>query len=161
MEEKIKELEKQIAELRAELKKEIEFRVNKGDDYYYISEYGAIGRFPEANDSTDDSLYEIGNYFKTEEEAKTMVKKLKAIAKVSRAILIANDGWKPDWSNYSNKYFFYYSYATGIWINDSGSVVIGDSFRYEIKMILPYIKTAEIAEQIREDYEEELRTILE
>lgn len=42
MEEKIKELEKQIAELKAELKKEAEFRVNKGDDYYYISEDGEI-----------------------------------------------------------------------------------------------------------------------
>ena len=97
MKEKIKELEKQIAELKAELKKKAGFRVKKGDDYYYISEDGKTGRYQEENDSVADCLYELGNYFKTEEEAKTMVKKLKAIAKVSRAILIANDGWEPDW----------------------------------------------------------------
>ena len=97
----IKELEKQIAELKAELKKEIElekkteFRVNKGDHYYYISELGEINRYKEDNDFADDCLYELGNYFKTEEEAKKIAKKLKAITKVTTAInkQIEELGW--------------------------------------------------------------------
>ena len=161
MEEKIKELEKQIAKLKAELEEKTEFRVNKGDDYYYIRQYGGIGRHKEDNKHTDNYLYEIGNYFKTEEEAETMAKKLKAIAKVSRAILIANGDWKPDWSNDSSKYYVYYYYAADSWIKGSGSLGIYNTFKHEIKMILPYMKTKKIAEQIMEDYEEELRIILE
>lgn len=154
MEEKIKELEKQIAELKAELEKE-KLRLNKGDDYYYINAFGGISRYIEYNDSADDSLYEFGNYFKSEEEAEKIAKKLKAIAKVSRAILIANGDWKPDWSNYSNKYYIYYCYYT------ADALAIGDTLRHKIKMILPYMKTKKIAEKIIEDYEEELKIIFE
>ena len=46
------------------------WRAEKGEYYYFIDTHGGIERYKESNWLRDDSLHRIGNYFKTEEEAK-------------------------------------------------------------------------------------------
>lgn len=101
--------------------------------------------------------YSTGNYFCTEEEAQAHLTYLQALGKVRLAILEANEGWVPDWSNTDNeKYFIYYSnYTTGL---KKGLKVSWDAGSYS-NYSLPYIKSQEIAEQIIKDYKEELEII--
>lgn len=75
------------------------WRAYKGDLYWYVSSYGeardATCSGMELYCSTDDCRYSIGNYFKTEEEAKKAVEWLKAFT------VLRDDtkGFKPDWWN--------------------------------------------------------------
>ena len=51
----------------------------KGDKYYYINDAGSIFNYDCREDISDEALINIGNCFKTEEDAKHMVEKLKVI----------------------------------------------------------------------------------
>lgn len=54
------------------------WRAKKGGYYYYVDHYGSKMSFEE-NDKFDNHLYEIGNYFETEEGAKLMADKIKKL----------------------------------------------------------------------------------
>jgi len=45
------------------------FRARRGLDYYYVDNFGEIAVAEEDGDTLDDKLFNIGNYFKTEEDA--------------------------------------------------------------------------------------------
>ena len=53
-----------------ELDKEQRWRANTDEDYYFIGMKFRIDCYPERHDSTDDALWESGNYFRTVDEAK-------------------------------------------------------------------------------------------
>ena len=73
------------------------WRAYKGDLYWYVSSYSeasdATCSCMELYDSTDDYRYSIGNYFKTEAEAKKAAEWLKAFT------ILRDDtnGFRPDW----------------------------------------------------------------
>ena len=57
----------------------------------------------------DTCRYEIGNYFKTEEEAKKAVEKMKIYTQLKDLALRLNKGEKIDWENDDQaKYYIYY-----------------------------------------------------
>lgn len=161
MEDKIKELEKQIAELKAELEKKTEVEQGRSEfdkPYYYIREDGVISRYEEEYDDYDDDCYEFGNYFKSEEEAEKIAKKIKAITKVTRAINKANGDWKPDWNNhYQDKFQIAFDSF------DSDKMKIDWVYYGDSKQALsiPYIKDFTIAKKIIEEYEKELKIIFD
>ena len=50
--------------------------------YFYVSGYGVIGSNVWINDYTDNGYYEIGNCFKTEEEAKVCFRENKGRSRI-------------------------------------------------------------------------------
>lgn len=55
------------------------WKPNKNEKYCYIGGDGDIYHTVNVNLTTDDCIFSIGNYFKTDEEAEHMVEKLKVI----------------------------------------------------------------------------------
>lgn len=58
------------------------WKPENGDRYYFIDSMNLCSFYTYANDEVDKALSIIGNCFKSEEEAKHMVEKLKIIAKL-------------------------------------------------------------------------------
>ena len=81
--------------------------------YFYVSGYGVIGSNVWINDYTDNGYYEIGNCFKTEEEAKFALEKTKVEAELCR-FAEKNNEYEIDWKDEDQeKWCMYYSYMDG------------------------------------------------
>lgn len=113
----LEELEMQIKELK---QNDIEenckrWKANQDERYWYISSSGKVCHTVEVNDDLDKVLYEIGNYFKTEEEPKKIVEKMKIYTQLKDLALRLNRGKKIDWNDiYQCKYHIYYNYKSGV-----------------------------------------------
>jgi len=106
LEEKIKELEQEKSCKR--------WRAKNGEKYYFIDET-IINDHYEANDLTDNVLYEQGNYFETEREAEIVAEKLKIYTKLKDLALRLNKGKEIDWNDGTqNKFHIYYHHDYGI-----------------------------------------------
>lgn len=117
----IKELEKELKKYKDrcnELEKIIdenltsvvERRVEAGEKYYFIYNDGSTDCDWEELNELDTCRYEIGNYFKTEEEAKKAVEKMKTYTQLKKIALRLNKGEKIDWTNNDQaKYYIYYN----------------------------------------------------
>lgn len=79
--------------------------------YFYVSGYGVIGSNVWINDYTDNGYYEIGNCFKTKEEAEFALEKVKVETELRR-FAEENNEYEIDWKNRNqNKWFIYYNYV--------------------------------------------------
>ena len=69
------------------------WRAKKGGQYWYVRSDGVVDDDYEDKTDIDDGRYELGNYFKTEEETQKASDWLKAFA------ILRDDtkGFKPDW----------------------------------------------------------------
>ena len=98
----LEELDTQIKELKEqnEIKEDYKrWRTQEGKSYWYIdSDCEAFKEF-ERNDDYDNARYEIGNYFRTKEEAKKVVEKIKIYTRLKDLALRLNKGEKIDWDN--------------------------------------------------------------
>ena len=109
LENKIKELSKELNKLKENRNKR--WRANKDEFYYRINGYQALDVLQETNVIFDKYQYEMGNYFKTEEQAKEYLKKIKIYMQLKDLALRLNNGEKIDWNNEDQiKYFIYYKY---------------------------------------------------
>ena len=61
------------------------WRAKKGEKYYFVSDCLDVDFNSEDSDEYDDSYYEAGNYFKTEEAAERAAEKIRKILKESEA----------------------------------------------------------------------------
>lgn len=59
--------------------KEKPWRADDDSEYYFITKSGKILPATESHRPTDDNLYEIGNYFRTEEEAQIVLSEIRAV----------------------------------------------------------------------------------
>lgn len=87
-EEQIKEIEKP---------KYKRWRAEKGEAYFYIFKNGSIDKHLDANDNEDNFFYDIGNYFKTKEEAEFRKKQLLYLRRYKDYLgddLVTEDDWK-------------------------------------------------------------------
>jgi hypothetical protein len=119
----IKELEKELKKYKDrcnELEKIIdenltsvvERRVEAGEKYYFIYNDGSTDCDWEELKEVDTCRYEIGNYFKTEEEAEKAVEKIKTYTQLKDLALRLNKGREIDWGNNDQaKYYIYYDYG--------------------------------------------------
>ena len=81
----------------------------KGEKYWYIFNAGDIVDDTNDNSKTDEDRFSIGNYFKTQEEAKHMVEKLKVIKEL-KDFALENNEEEIDWNNEEQKkYSFNYN----------------------------------------------------
>jgi len=106
------------------------------------------------NDNMDESKYNIGNYFQTEEEAIKERDKLLAIVRVNDKILELNEWWKPDFEKYYNKYTIYYD-------NNEYTFIVQSYCYNSGSFAIYYMKSEEIAEQIIKEHQEDLKLIFD
>lgn len=110
----LEELEAQMKELKQNCTEEDckRWRAKKNELYWFISSDGIVGSSREENDPVDKIRYRIGNYFKTREEAKEAVEKMKIYMQLKDLALRLNEGEKIDWTN-SNQYKYHIYYEPG------------------------------------------------
>ena len=77
-----------------------DWKPKKGDTYYYIGNAGSIFNYDCREDILDEAHLNIGNYFKTEEDAKHMVEKFKVIRELQK-FANENNEEKIDWKNFN------------------------------------------------------------
>ena len=106
--------------------------------YYFIRNDGQICYTHWNEIDLDQDRYGLGNCFKTEDEAKFALEKLKVITELKRFALEHNGG-EIDWSDKEqDKYFMYYSYI-------SFKIII--DYTTTSKRTTTYFTSREIAEQ--------------
>lgn len=74
------------------------WKPKKGESYWYICNAGNIVDDTNDNTKTDEDRFSIGNCFKTQEEAKHMVEKLKVIREL-KDFALENNEEEIDWNN--------------------------------------------------------------
>lgn len=85
------------------------WKPEENETYYYIKAAGVINCQEYYNTSSfSTSNYEIGNCFKTKEEAEFAVEKQKVTTELKRFAQEHND--KIGWNNYDWKYYLVYNY---------------------------------------------------
>jgi hypothetical protein len=131
---KIKEAEQTIKELKKyigqEESKNVRWRAEKGGIYYYFSwiwcdfneRKDAIDDFDDRDDF-DDNLYNLGNYFKTKQEALDYGKRIKLEQQLKDIALRLNGGIEIDWkSRYEKKWYIFYDYSCKCFGQDYNSI---------------------------------------
>ena len=111
-----KEIEKlgtQIKELEEQEKKCKRWRASRNGKYWHItpSASAIVNYTIEINDDQDNRSYETGNYFRTEEEAKKVVEKIKIYTRLKDLALRLNKGREVNWDDSAqDKWYIYYKY---------------------------------------------------
>ena len=158
---KYEELGQKIIELENNLKnKNNRSRVNRGCEYYYITGCSMTGCSQTASDKEcnckiDDSRYNIGNYFKTKEQAEKALRKILIYVKLKDLADRLSEKDPVDWSN-SDQYKFY------IYYDHRYNSLLQDSFCYTHYIGSIYCTCEDfLDEAIKEIGEEELRELFE
>lgn len=86
------------------------WRAEYEGEYWYVDGDGDIFEQNEDFDIYDNQRYEIGNYFQTEQQAKTHLKHLQLLQKLKDEIAELNGDWVCDWSNEQEHKFMVYWY---------------------------------------------------
>ncbi|MFR1944936.1 MAG: hypothetical protein ACLS20_06520 [Faecalimonas umbilicata] len=109
------------------------------EKYFFVSGCGVINSCKWINDTTDNGYYEIGNCFKTKEEAEFALEKRRVEVELHR-FAEENNECKIDWKDENqNKYYMYYNNVTG---------EIEDSVLYRSKIAgVVYFSSIKILEQ--------------
>ena len=90
-----------------------DWKPKKGNKYYYIGSAGSIFNYDCREDILDEAHLNIGNYFKTAEDAKHMVEKFKVIRELQK-FANENNEEKIDWKNFNQcKYKIFYDAEDG------------------------------------------------
>ena len=102
---KSEEMEKQLKELKSEIKRAKKYRgmqlpYEYADKYFFINEEGVVGKSRWDNRNIDINRFLQGNIFKTKEEAKLESKRRDLLAKFREFRDVYNEGWKPDWTDF-------------------------------------------------------------
>lgn len=113
-----------------------------GETYFYIGS------------TVDKHMFETGSFFKTYEEAEQYLKERKLLFKLHQWAEMKNDGWEPDWSDYSNnKFLIYYDGEDGILRINAGSIS-------NMLSTLPTLKIREIAQECIDLFGDEIKEVL-
>lgn len=163
-EELIKQFDEKLQQLRDEFisklkddKKEFELTYPEDDEivFYIDSDDGEIYDTPYfANSAIDIYMFEHGLYFNLKGEAKYFLKERKLLFKLHQWAEKQNDGWEPDWSDYSNnKFLIYYDGEDGVLRISAGSIS-------NTLSNLPTFKTREIAQECIDIFGDEIKEVL-
>lgn len=101
---RIEELEKELLELKEQVKEQQEFP-QSGERYWYSNGGGMVNSCFWKSEQFDLNRYRIGNMFKTEKEAEIVVEKLKVEAelrKFSKPFVDDNDNYFIEINSYYN-----------------------------------------------------------
>lgn len=85
------------------------WKPESNEKYFFVSGCGVINGCKWINDTTDNGYYEIGNCFKTKEEAEFALERVKIKTELRR-FAEENNECEFDWENRNqNKWFIYYN----------------------------------------------------
>lgn len=130
------------------------YDLNYSDKYYYI-EHDYVREGTWTDHHADRELLSLGNVFLAEEEAEKELKKRIAITTIKRFIYNNGMEFEPDWNNdQQRKYSIYYHY-------DRNILDYGFSGNTRTMYTLPYLKDDDDCLKVIENFEEELKTILD
>lgn len=110
---KLEELEKKYKELGEEIEKlkaqsGVRCRCDLGCEYFYIDDDGDIQSVDDNDWGCDEIKFDMGNYFKTKDEAYKVLDKVLIYNKLKDLALRLNKGEPVDWKNENiNKYYIY------------------------------------------------------
>ena len=162
-EELIKEYDEKAKALRDEFiskleddKEEIESSYPEKGSYIFVvdSYIGNIVKRKYAGDEFDRFLFEHGYFFKSKEEVEKHLKKCKLLFTIKQWAKEKNDGWVPDWSDYSNdKFLIYYDGEDGLLRINAGSI-------NNTLSSLPTLKTRKIAQECIDLFGDEIKEVL-
>ena len=146
----IEAIKAKLAVMEEQLNKPDEYKhfPSKGDEYYYCTTTGTVCN----NTASSDDLKV--NVFKTRNEAQKAYNKAVAIEKIKRRLLELQGDWKPDFNDDSSKHVIFYNYNNTRFEGTTHSKV-------KFTLLIPYIKTSEIARTIINEMEDELKLIFE
>lgn len=106
--EELKEFKKELEEILERVNVKLEEDDKK---YWTVSGSGEITSLSDYSDDFDRFKKEIGNYFKTREEAEEYLEDLKVKTEIKNIAKELNKGKEIDWNDYDiDKYYLYYSY---------------------------------------------------
>ena len=146
----IEAIKAKLAVMEEQLNKPDEYKhfPSKGDEYYYYISTGTLY----SNTASDDELRV--NAYKTEKEADKAYNKAVAVEKVKRRIIELQGDWKPDFNDDCSKLVIFYNY---------NNIRFECSTHTKVKfpLLIPYIKTSEIAKTIINEMEDELKLIFD
>lgn len=114
LEQKYENLSRELEDLKCEIDKAKSnncerYRANSGEKYYYYGSMGMVFDCDESNYEFDINRYAMGNYFQTEEEARSSVRKIMICTQLKDLALRLNNGEKIDFENaYQKKYSIFY-----------------------------------------------------
>ena len=124
------------------------------ENYYYVDEIGSVNLLLDSFVESDyDELYKRGLAFKTKEEAEQFDKERILINRAKDWAKKYNEGWKPDWGNFSK-----YNHAVTYDYHEKFYVKSYSCVNFLSK--LPYFKSEEIAQQFIEEFGEEIKEVL-
>lgn len=107
-----------------------------------------------SNSTTDKNIFEVGEYFNTEDEAKQQLKERKLLFKIQQWAKIKNGYWVPDWSDYrDNKFLIYYDGEDGVLRINAGAIS-------NTLSTLPTLKTRKIAQECIDLFGDEIKEVL-
>lgn len=104
----------------------------KDDPYYYIDTKGSVDIEFYVDDVYDNGRLNLGNCFKTQEEAKFKLEQLKVMHELEQ--LADNDG---EWNVHLPHYYIQYDYEDGWMVTD---------YTYRLKANMFYFQTREAAQ---------------
>lgn len=158
VEKNAEELRKQIEALPDDEKK-IRTTPNDGDKFIYLSTGIWKLNYDFRRESFDlvDGIFQpnasIGNYFKSEEDARMVIKAMKIEQSIRIRCIELNNGWEPDWENIDEAKYYILS-KNNI---SSEKAYINDTYAYNHFPIFGYYKSIEIAQQIVDEFNDDLR----
>ena len=152
------EILKQIEKLRKQIEnlpddgKKIRTLPIKDEKYFFINEglicdFGA--NYPELFDmGTTKEKSSVGNYFKSEEDAEMVVRAMRIEHAIRIRRIELNNGWEPDFGDESEtKYLISKVFY---------SITSGTTHLYDISPVFGYYKSRKIAEQIIDEFKDDL-----
>ena len=146
----IEAIKKKIASIEEELNKPEGFKhfPVKNDEYYYYSSIGYID-----SNIADTDAFRV-NVFKSWDEAEKAYTKDVALEKVKRRLLELQGDWRSNFDDDCSKLVIFYNY---------NNIRFECSTHTKVKfpLLIPYIKTSEIAKTIINEMEDELNLIFD
>ena len=146
----IEAIKAKLAGMEEQLNKPDEYRhfPSKGDGYYYYTSTGTVF----SSTAGEDELRV--NVYRTEKEADKAYNKEVAIEKVKRRLLELQGDWRSNFDDDCSKLVIFYNY---------NNIRFECSTHTKVKfpLLIPYIKTNEIAKTIINEMEDELNLIFE
>nr|DAQ78959.1 MAG TPA: hypothetical protein [Caudoviricetes sp.] len=107
LEEKVKELMKEIEKLKQEKKnEEFEYPFERMEQYCCIANNGDIIHGVWTKQEVDTKRYEQGNIFKTKQEAIREIDKRALLTRFRQFRDKCNGDWKPEWLNKQERKYF-------------------------------------------------------
>lgn len=157
LQQKIKQLEQQIKDLKVKLEEKKPYEVEVPtdiEDYYVLDGYGKVYSLKGFSKNYIRCQYQRGLAFKTREQAEQFKKEQILLLKLHKWAEEHNGGWTPNWNDFDE------GKSSVIYDNEHKKFKTIETYYYQEIIKLPYFKSEEIAEQFIEEFGDEIKEVL-